>query len=178
MLTFSVARSPTLRSEQRSNSPRSFLCALLSRFSCWQHSTPTAMSVNHLQSVSPIATNRTSSYLTSGHTVQYNVDALVVSTFFFVLFPPTYLHDSAYYNNHYPENRLAITTLRTFDVRRPSDRKCKVVGTDTRTMRRYAYLQYYIKYCFIHLPTPCPSSTSPQLRSTFDVVSWDDFCQM
>ena len=63
-------------------------------------------------------------------------------------------------------------------IRRPSDRKCKVVGTDTRTMRRYAYLQYYIKYCFIHLPTPCPSSTSPQLRSTFDAVSWDDFCQM
>ena len=63
-------------------------------------------------------------------------------------------------------------------IRRPSDRKCKVVGTDTRTMRRYAYLQYYIKYCFIHLPTPCSSSTSPQLRSTFDVVSWDDFCQM
>ena len=63
-------------------------------------------------------------------------------------------------------------------IRRPSDRKCKVVGTDTRTMRRYASLQYYIKYCFIHLPTPCPSSTSPQLRSTFDAVSWDDFCQM
>ena len=63
-------------------------------------------------------------------------------------------------------------------IRRPSDRKCKVVGTDTRTMRRYAYLQYYIKYCSIHLPTPCPSSTSPQLRSTFDAASWDDFCQM
>ena len=63
-------------------------------------------------------------------------------------------------------------------IKRPSDRKCKVVGTDTRTMRRYAYLQYYIKYCFIHLPTPCPSSTSPQLRSTFDAASWDDFCQM
>ena len=76
------------------------------------------------------------------------------------------------------KNRLAIATLRSPDVRRPSDRKCKVVGTDTRTMRRYASLQYYIKYCFIHLPTPCPSSTSPQLRSTFDAVSWDDFCQM
>ena len=63
-------------------------------------------------------------------------------------------------------------------IRRPSDRKCKVVGTDTRTMRRYAYLQYFIKYCFIHLPPPCPSSTSPQLRSTFDAASWDDFCQM
>ena len=63
-------------------------------------------------------------------------------------------------------------------IRRPSDRKCKVVGTDTRTMRRYASLQYYIKYCFIHLPPPCPSSTSPQLRSTFDAASWDDFCQM
>ena len=86
--------------------------------------------------------------------------------------------------------RLAITTPRTFDtvsprqcptknglIRRPSDRKCKVVGTDTRTMRRYASLQYYIKYCFIHIPTPCPSSTFPQLRSTFDAVSWDDFCQ-
>ena len=104
MLTFSVARSPTLRSEQRSNSPRSFLCALLSRFSCWQHPTPTAMSVNHLQSASPIATNRTSSCLTSGHTVQYNVDALVVSTFFFVLFPPTCLHDSADYKNHFPDH--------------------------------------------------------------------------
>ena len=76
------------------------------------------------------------------------------------------------------KDRLAIATLRAPDVRRPSDRKCKVVGTDTRTMRRYAYLQYYIKYCFIHLPPPCPSSTSPQLRSTFDAVSWDDFCQM
>ena len=74
--------------------------------------------------------------------------------------------------------RSGIVPPRTFDVRRPSDRKCKVVGTDTRTMRRYASLQYYIKYCFIHLPTPCPSSTSPQLRSTFDAVSWDDFCQM
>ena len=87
--------------------------------------------------------------------------------------------------------RLVIATPRTPDavsprqypsknalIRRPSDRKCKVVGTDTRTMRRYASLQYYIKYCFIHLPTPCPSSTSPQLRSTFDAVSWDDFCQM
>ena len=71
-----------------------------------------------------------------------------------------------------------IVPPRTFDVRRPSDRKCKVVGTDTRTMRRYASLQYCIKYCFIHLPPPCPSSTSPQLRSTFDAVSWDDFCQM
>ena len=111
-------RSDTsLQSEQNSFSPLSFLCALLSRFSCWQHPTPTAMSVNHLQSASPIATNRTSSCLTSGHTVQYNVDALVVSTFFFVLFPPTCLHDSADYKNHYPENRLAITTLRTFDTR-------------------------------------------------------------
>ena len=31
--------------------------------------------------------------------------------------PPTYLHDKTNYSNHYPDNRLAIATPRTFDTR-------------------------------------------------------------
>ena len=31
-------------------------------------------------------------------------------------------------------------------------------------------LAILFKYCFIHLPPPCPSSTPPQLRSTFAYI--------
>ena len=76
-------------------------------------------------------------------------------------------------------------------IRQPNDRKCKVVGTDTRTMRRYAFLQYHPSIAastYRHLvrrlrPHNCEAhlltfsvARSPSLRSE-QICQWRFFSQ-